>query len=126
MRFVLSDRAPGIGVTLAAKAGTLMLPRRFREEALAQVGHGTKVTLAKRQTRVGAKVRTAVRGFAWACALYEAPSVAGRALLRARYDRVAQDLGDDGAKARHAVEEWFADVLAPAAFPMGADWGLRP
>lgn len=121
VRFVLSDRMPGIGVSLAAKAGTLMLPRRYREEALAQIGHGTKVTLAKRYTSLSAEERAAVLGIAWAAGLYEDPSLARRALLRARHDRVAADLGDDGAKARASIEEWFADVLAPAAFPMGGD-----
>lgn len=121
VRFVLSDRMPGVGVSLAAKAGTLMLPRRYREEALAQIGHGTKVTLAKRYTSLSAEERAAVLGIAWAAGLYEDPSLARRALLRARHDRVAADVGDDGAKARAAIEEWFADVLAPAAFPMGAD-----
>jgi hypothetical protein len=42
-------------------------------------------------------------------------------LLRARHERVAQDLGEEGQKPRHAVDEWINDVLAPAAFPMGAD-----
>ncbi|MBS2012306.1 MAG: hypothetical protein JST00_05445 [Deltaproteobacteria bacterium] len=121
IRFVLSDRVPGTGVTLAAKAGMLVLPRRYREEALAQIGHGTKVTLAKRYTSLSSEDRFSVLGIAWAAALYEDPSVARRALLRARHDRVAADIGDDGAKARAAVEEWFANVLAPAAFPMGGD-----
>jgi len=121
VRFVLSDRMPGVGVSLAAKAGTLMLPRRYREEALAQIGHGTKVTLAKRYTSLSAEERAAVLGIAWAAGLYEDPSLARRALLRARHDRVAADVGDDGAKARASIEEWFADVLAPAAFPMGGD-----
>jgi hypothetical protein len=121
VRFVLSDRMPGHGVTLAAKAGTLVLPRRYREEALAQIGHGTKVTLAKRYTSLPSDDRLMVLGIAWASALYEDPSIARRALLRARHDRVAADLGEDGNKARHGVEDWFYDVLAPAAFPMGAD-----
>ncbi|MCA9588325.1 MAG: hypothetical protein KC657_23545 [Myxococcales bacterium] len=121
IRFVLSDRVPGHGVTLAAKAGSLVLPPRYREEALAQVGHGSRVTLAKRHTDLGSEQRGSVLAIAWAAALYEDPSVARRALLRARHDRVAQDLGEDGLRARAAVEEWMNDVLAPAAFPMGAD-----
>ena len=60
-------------------------------------------------------------GMAWAAALYEDPSVARKALLRARHDRVAQDLGEDGGKARHGVDEWLNDVLAPAAYPMSVD-----
>ena len=63
----------------------------------------------------------AVLGIAWAAALYEDPSVARRALLRARHERLAQDLGEDSVKARHSIDEWINDVLAPAAFPMGAD-----
>jgi hypothetical protein len=121
VRFVLSDRMPGHGVTLAAKAGTLVLPRRFREEALAQIGHGAKVTLAKRYANLSSDDRQAALGIAWAAALYEDPSIARRALLRARHDRVAADYGEDGNKARHGVEDWIYDVLAPAAFPMGAD-----
>jgi tellurite resistance protein len=121
VRFVLSDRMPGHGVTLAAKAGHLMVPRRYRDEALAQVGAGTKVTLAKRYPQLGHEDKSTVLGIAWAAAMYEDPSVARRALLRARHDRVAADLGEDGNKARHGIEDWIAEVLAPAAFPMGAD-----
>lgn len=121
IRFVLSDRMPGHGVTLAAKTGSIMIPKRYRDEVMAQVGHGAKVTLARRYTQLSAEDKTTVLGIAWAAALYEDPSIARRALLRARHDRVAQDLGEDGAKPRHAVDEWINDVLAPAAFPMGAD-----
>jgi hypothetical protein len=119
IRFVLSDRMPGHGVSLAANAGALMLPRRYRDEALAQIGHGTRVTLARRYAALGSDERNTVLGMAWAAAMYEDPSVARKALLRARHDRVAQDLGEDGARSRQAIEEWIAEVLAPAAFPMG-------
>ena len=121
IRFVLSDRAPGHGVTLAAKAGTLVLPRRYREEALAPIGHGARVVLAKRYGQLPAEDRQAALAISWAAALYDDPSVARRALLRARHDRVAADLGEDGLKMRGQVEEWFMDVLAPAAYPMGAE-----
>lgn len=121
VRFVLSDRMPGHGITLAAKAGSLMLPRRYREEALAQVGAGAKVVLAKRYPHLSAEDKTIVLGMSWAAAMYEDPSLARRALLRARHDRVAADLNEDATKARLAVESWIADVLAPAAFPMGAE-----
>ena len=53
--------------------------------------------------------------------MYEDPSLSRKALLRARHDRMAADLGEDGNKTRQAIEEWLSDVLAPAAFPMGAD-----
>ena len=80
IRFVLSDRMPGHGVTLAAKACHLMVPRRYREEALAQIGAGAKVVLAKRYPQLAADDRHAVLGITWAAALYEDPSLARRAL----------------------------------------------
>jgi tellurite resistance protein len=121
IRYVLSDRVPGHGVTLAAKAGQIVLPRRYRDEVMAQIGHGAKVTLAKRYAALPGDDKEAVLSMAWAAALYEDPSVARRALLRARHDRVALDLGEDGAKPRAVVEQWIGDVLAPAAYPMGGE-----
>ncbi len=121
IRFVLSDRMPGHGVTLAAKTAHLMVPRRYRDEALAHVGAGQRVVLAKRYPQLGSDDRHTVLGMVWAAAMYDDPSLARRALLRARHDRVAADLGEDATKSRHAIESWFADVLAPAAYPMGAD-----
>lgn len=119
IRYVLMDRVPGNGVTIAAKAGQLMLPRRYRDEALAQIGHGAPVQLAKRYKDLGSDDKVAVLGLAWAAGLIEDPSISRRALLRARHDRVAQDLGEDGLKVRAQVDDWIADVMAPAAFPMG-------
>ena len=121
IRFILSDRMPGHGVTLAAKTGMFMLPRRYREEVLAQIGHGAKVTLAGRYKDIGREDKEAVLGIAWAASLYEDPTIGRRALFRARHDRIAQDLGEDGAKIRHEMDEWLGAVLAPAAFPMGAE-----
>lgn len=121
IRYILADRMPGHGITLAAKAGMLMIPRRYREEALAPIGHGARVVLAKRFVHLASDDKLMVLGVAWAAAMYDDPSLARRALLRARYDRVAADLGEDGSKARHPVDEWFSDVLAPAAWSMGAD-----
>ncbi len=121
IRFVLVDRAPGHGVTLAAKAGTLVLPRRYRDEALAPIGHGARVVLARRYGQLSGDDRDAALAIAWAAALYEDPSMARRALLRARHDRVAADFGGDGQKARSSIEEWFMDVLAPAAYSLGGD-----
>ncbi|HVJ92576.1 MAG TPA: TerB family tellurite resistance protein [Labilithrix sp.] len=118
IRFVLSDRMPGHGVTLAANTGLMLIPKRYREESLAQVGHGTKVALVRRHTHLSAEDKNTVLGIAWAASLYEDPSVGRRALLRARHDRVGQDLGEDGSKVRLAIDAWVSDVLAPAAFPM--------
>jgi len=121
IRFMLSDRAPGHGITLAAKTGMFMLPRRYRDEVLAQIGHGAKVTLGGRYKQMASEDKEAVLGIAWAASLYEDPSIARRALMRARHDRIAQDLGEDGAKLRQEIDEWLAAVLAPAAYPMGGE-----
>lgn len=121
IRFVLSDRMPGHGITLAAKTGHLMVPRRYRDEVLAHVGHGARVALAKRHAALSSDDRQMVLGIAWAAALYEDPSLARRSLLRARHDRFAADLGEEGSKARSGVEDWMNDVLGPAAYSLGAD-----
>ncbi len=112
VRYVLSDRVPGYGVQLAAFAGTLMLPRRFREEALAQVGHGAPVVLAQRYKGISGAEKTSVLGIAWAAALLEDPSISRQAVVRARLDRVAQDLGADPQDARRAVDDMILMALA--------------
>lgn len=121
IRLVLSDRMPGHGVTLSANTATMMIPKRYRDEAMASIGHGAKVTLAHRHAQLSDEDKLAALGIAWAATLYEDPSVARRALLLARHDRVAEDLGSDGSKMRHAVDDWVNEVLAPAALPMAAD-----
>jgi tellurite resistance protein len=118
VRYMLSDRMPGLGVQIAAKAGTVMLPRRYREEALMQVGHGAPVTLAGRYVATTSDERTTILGIAWAAALYENPTMGRRALLRARHDRFAQDLGDSGQRIREALDGWVTSVLTPVAFTM--------
>jgi hypothetical protein len=118
VRYMLSDRTPGVGVQIAANVGTLMLPRRYREEALAQIGHGAPITLARRYTETSTEERMAIMGIAWAVAVYEDPSIARRALLRARHDRLAQDLGDDGGRGRAMIDDWVTEVLLPVAFNM--------
>jgi hypothetical protein len=118
VRYMLSDRTPGFGVQIAAKVGTLMLPRRYREEALAQIGHGAPITLARRYTGTTPDERMAIMGIAWAAAIYEDPTMARRALLRARHDRLAQDLGDEGTRARAMIDDWVTETLLPVAFNM--------
>ncbi len=121
VRFILDDRMPGYGVTLAAKIAELMIPRRYREEALAQIGAGAKVTLTKRYPQLGSEEKFTVLAVAWAAAMNEDPTFSRRALLRGRHERVAVDLGEDGARARRGVDDWIAEALAPAAFPMSAE-----
>jgi tellurite resistance protein len=115
VRYVLSDRAPGLGVPLAALAGTIMLPRRWREESLAPVAHGAPVTLAKRHAGLEADDRRAALGVAWAAALAEDPSVGRRAVLCARWERFAEDLGEDDPQPREVVDRWLTEALAGVA-----------
>ncbi len=119
VRFVHADRVPGPAVPLAARAGTLMLPRRYREEALAQIGHGAPVTLARRYMNLPVEDRTMVLGIVWATALHDDPSLGRQALLRARYDKVADDLAEDGTRPRQALSEWVGDALATAVGTLG-------
>jgi tellurite resistance protein len=115
VRYVLSDRCPGIGVQLAAQTGTLMLPRRWRQEALSAVGQGAPVALAKRHAGLEGDERSAVLGVAWAAAMADDPSVGRKALLRARWERVAEDMGEDDPSARELVERWIGEALAGVA-----------
>jgi tellurite resistance protein len=115
VRFVLGDRLPGLGVKLAAKAGALMLPRRWREEVLAPVAQGAPVTLAERHIGLESDERHAVLGVTWAAALADDPSVGRLALLRARWERFADDMGEDSPSSREVVERWLGEALAGAA-----------
>ncbi|HEY2368830.1 MAG TPA: hypothetical protein VGH87_20685 [Polyangiaceae bacterium] len=115
VRFVLADRIPGSGATLASYAGTLMLPRRYREEALGQVGHGSSVILAQRYKGISGAEKASAIGIAWAAALLEDPSISRQAILRARLDRVAQDLGADPQDSRRAVDDMILMSLAETA-----------
>jgi tellurite resistance protein len=118
VRYVLADRVPGYGVALAAFAGHLTLPRRFREEALAQVGHGAPVALAQRYKGLTSDEKLQALAIAYAAALHDDPSVARQSLLRARLDRVAVDLGDDPSRARKVVDQVLAVSLAEVATTM--------
>jgi tellurite resistance protein len=113
--YVLSDRRPGLGVQLASLGGALMLPRRWRDEVLAPVGQGVPVVLARRHVGLDADQRVAVLCGTWAAALVEDPSVGRRALLRARWERFAQDLGEDDPQPREVVERWMTEALVGVA-----------
>jgi hypothetical protein len=115
VRFVLGDRIPGIGVRLAATAGMLMVPRRWREEVLAPVAQGAPVTLAERHIGLDADDRHAVLGVAWATALADHPTLGRLALLRARWERFADDMGEGNTSPREIVDRWLGEALAQAA-----------
>jgi hypothetical protein len=115
VRYLLSDRVPGAGVQLAALTGALAIPRRFRDEALAPVGQGAPVALAKRHAGLEADERVAVLGLAWAAGLAGDPGLSRRALLRARWERLAADLEEDDPRAREDVERWMGDALVGVA-----------
>jgi hypothetical protein len=115
VRYMLSDRCPGLGIQLAALTGTLMLPLRWREEVLAGVGQGAPVTLAKRHAGLSVDERLAVLGIAWAAALADNPGLGRRALLRARWERLSRDLDEDDPTAREVVERWVDDGLTGVA-----------
>ncbi len=115
IRHVLSDREPGTGIQLAAAVGTMVLPRRYRDEGLAHVGHGSPVTLAKRYASIPAAEKISVLGACWAAALYEDPNLSRTVLLRQRYERIAEDLGVEGDKVRMLVEEFVTDQVLKVA-----------
>jgi hypothetical protein len=115
IRFVLSDRCPGAGVTLAAQTALLLLPRRWRQEALSAIGQGSPVALAKRHTGLHTEERASVLGIAWAAASVDDGTAGRRALLRARWERVAEDLGEDDPTSRETVEHWMGEALAGVA-----------
>jgi hypothetical protein len=115
VRYMLSDRCPGLGIQLAALTGTVILPKRWREEVLAGVGQGVPVTLAKRYTGLSTEERMAVLGIAWAAALADNPGLGRRALLRARWERLSRDLDEDDPTPREVVDRWVDDGLAGVA-----------
>ncbi len=118
LRYVLADRVAASAHVLALKTAELLLPRRYRDEALGPINHKVSATLGRRYTQISSDEKQLALGVIWAAALWEDPNYSRRALLRARHDKVAQDLGDDGGRARQGVESWISEVLAPAAFPM--------
>jgi len=113
VRYVLADRIPGHGVQLAGYAGTLMLPRRYREEALRQVG-STPVVLQQRYKGISGAEKTSVLGIAWAAGLMEDPNLSRQAIVRARLDRFAADLGADPQDARRAVDDMLLASVVEA------------
>ena len=115
VRAVLRDRTPGLGTNLAGCLGMLLLPHRYREEGLAPIRHNAPVMLAKRYGKLSHDERTRVLGMVWAAALHEDPSLGRQALLRARFEHVAEDLESDGREARSLVSGWMTDVLATTA-----------
>lgn len=114
IRVVMSDRVPGLGTELATKVAIFALPQCHRAEGFANLSAGETATMSKRG-KLGDDARKRVLGISWALAMHDDPSLTRRAVLRARHDRVADALGEDGARVRHAVDEWMNAVLTPAA-----------
>jgi tellurite resistance protein len=115
IRYVLRDRHPGLGVQLAASVGTLMVPRRWRGEALAPVAQGAPLALAKRHHGLDTNARFAVLAIAWVCALVDNPTLGRLGLMRARWERLAQDLAEDDPSARIVLERWIDEALVGVA-----------
>jgi hypothetical protein len=114
-RAMLRDRVPGVGDVLPYRMGTLLLPHRYRDEGLATIDHAAPVMLAKRYGKLTRDERTRVLGMTWAAALHDDPSMSRQALLRSRFDHLAQDLESDGREARILVTGWMTEVLAAMA-----------
>jgi tellurite resistance protein len=115
VRYVLSDRVPGLGVRFATDAGRMMLPKRWRDEAMAPLAQGVAPVLAKRHRGLEPSSRFAVLGIAWAAALADNPAVVRQAVLRSRWEQVAADLGEDDPLARETVERLMLETLATTA-----------
>jgi hypothetical protein len=92
-----------------------MLPRRWRGEGLAPLSLGVPVALVKRHHGLDAESRAMVLGVAWAAALVDDPGFGRKALLRARWERFAEDMGEDDPASRELVETWVSDALAGVA-----------
>jgi len=111
VRYVLSDRP--MGAQLAGRVGRLMLPRHGRDLALAPSTEAP--ALAKKHAGIDADGRQSLLGVAWAAALVDNPSLGRKALLRARWEGVAADVGEDDPAAREIVEHWTGEALAGVA-----------
>ena len=115
VRVLMSDREPGMGVQLGAWAATLMLPRRYREEAVAPLRAHAPVTLAQRYKGISSGEKLSVMGIAWAAALHEDPPASRQALLRARLAKVAKDLGEKPDDAMKLVDDMMRASLDAVA-----------
>jgi hypothetical protein len=114
VRYVLSDRFPGAGAVLAEQLAVAMMPRRYRDEALANIHMTATVTLAGRWRGISSEEKLSALGIAWACAIHDDPSYARQTVLRMRHERFAQDLGEEGRKARGLVDEAMQLALTTA------------
>lgn len=115
VRYVLSD-SPSVFPSRIAK---LMLPKCYREEGDRWIA-SESVTLSRKYTGLSSEEKQATLGIAWAATLYSDPTLSRRALLRARHDRVARDLGADGAPSRALIEQWTNEVLGEHAAELEA------
>ena len=113
LRTLLADRA---GTDLVGPLGRLATPPRYHDEVLAhQPGQGE---IKKRYAGLTAADRGAVLAAAWGAALHEDPAISRHSALRARFDRIAAELGDEGGRIRAAVEGPIDEALATLASAM--------
>lgn len=82
----------------ALAAARLTLTAIQRHDAITGINIGNPVLLGKRH-KLDRKQRDAVLGLAWLGAVHGNPTYIRRATLVGRHDRLAADLGDDGAGA---------------------------
>ncbi|WP_394824057.1 hypothetical protein [Pendulispora albinea] len=137
-RTLLADRAKPGGPELTGALGRLASPARYHDEVVAQVTSSAAApavsspptsspqkaqppqpaSLAKRYASLHAEGRGALLAAAWAAALHEDPALSRRSALRARFDRIASELGDEGGRVRGAVEGPIDEALATLASAM--------
>jgi tellurite resistance protein len=117
MRVLLADRIPGPAAELTFGIGKLVTPRRYQAEVLAP-GANVATGIGKRYAKLELADRGAVLAMAWAAALYEDPPLSRKAALRARFDRLAVEMGEEGGKVRSAVEGPIDETIATLASGM--------
>lgn len=117
VRTLLADRVPGDGADVARALATFVTPRRYRDE-VTNTPPSTEPGLGKRYAKLESVDKASVLAMTWAAALREDPPLSRRAALRARFDRLASELGEEGGKIRVNVEAPFDEAIATLASGM--------
>ncbi len=111
VRYLFSDDTAE-GDKIGAAVARLSLPLVLRREALTAINVGGPVTLGKK-FKVDKRERETILGLLWITAARANPSYTRRAILAARHDRVAIDLGDVslGAEIRATADRFLETEL---------------